>query len=153
MDHNFFGMKKLSTLLFAIALSSVSLANDCHVNPLLKSEELSLHDHYVIELRKKGIVVLENLELESAFEYDKILHHNFDKYRREISRTTVKLVNGFKVELLSFNELIAEEINYDEPEYLKKQGEVVGSQAIQTIVRVDIGLGKTTPIGESWKSE
>ena len=86
-------------------------------------------------------------------DYEMILAYDFDDLRNEVSRRKIDLTNGPTIELYSFDELISNNISFDNSIYVFKKGEDISANLIQTITKIDLGIGKVDiSTGEKWET-
>lgn len=98
-----------------------------------------LEQNFSDNLSSKGIVIEGNHSLSSKNQ-EILLSYNFDKFRNEITRRKVSIVNGPMIELFSFDELTQLNISFDNEMYLFKKGEVTSVGLIPTITQLNIGI-------------
>lgn len=98
-----------------------------------------LEQNFSDNLSSKGIVIEGNHSLSSKNQ-EILLSYNFDKFRNEITRRKVSIVNGPMIELFSFDELTQLNISFDNEMYLFKKGEVISVGLIPTITQLNIGI-------------
>lgn len=116
--------------------------------------QTALFEYYESKLLEKGIRILEENYLNSVEDYERILNHSFDKYRSEKTVRVVEISKAFKVELFSFEDMQAENIEFDQNEYQRKQNEDVIVGGVQSILRLDLGVGQKNFEGqERWVVE
>jgi len=111
------------------------------------SQELS-HSQKSYEFRSKiedkGIVFIDvDFEL-SSDDFFAIYNFSFDQYRNEKSNRIIQLLNGPKIELLSFEQLKTKGIAFDNEVYQSKIGEQINNQEKKLITLVNVGLGVKT---------
>lgn len=147
-------MKLLSKLLLVIVLLS-----SFHYNHVNKGDKLilnipeSLHNHYLNELEQIGVIVLDaDRYLKYESDYTRVLNIDFDKYRSMNESIKIDLINGFKLELYSFNKMKAEGLEFDLDDYESKKANYDPNLRVIDVVRLDINLGKKDLSGqEKWK--
>ena len=136
-------IKKYTSIISLFLLINLSAFAQESNNNIGYSQALSL----------KGIVLLNLSEPLRSEDYEMILAYDFDNLRNEVSRRKVDLTNGPTIELYSFDELISNNISFDNSIYVFKQGEDISVNLIQSITKIDIGIGKIdVSAGEKWET-
>lgn len=147
-------MKLLSKLLLLlVVLSSFHYNNVNKVDKLILDIPESMHNHYLKELEDIGVIVLDyDKYLKYESDYLKVLNIDFDSYRSINESVKIDLVNGFKLELYSFNKMTAEGLEFDQAELQHKKVNYDPNLRFVDEVRLDINLGKKDLSGqEKWK--
>ena len=117
------------------------------------AQEPNSNIDYKQALSLKGIVLLNLLVPIRSEDYEMILAYDFDDLRNEVSRRKIDLTNGPTIELYSFDELISNNISFDNSIYVFKKGEDISANLIQTITKIDLGIGKVDiSTGEKWET-
>jgi hypothetical protein len=123
------------------------------INFLSFGQESSPSIEYKQVLFSKGIVLLNRVVSIRSEDYEMILAYDFDYLRNEFSRRKIDLTNGPTIELYSFDELISNNISFDNSIYVFKKGEDISANLIQTITKIDLGIGKIDiSTGEKWET-
>ena len=108
------------------------------------SQELSKSqksNEYRSKIEDKGIVFIDtDFEL-SVDDFSAIYNFSFDQYRNEKSSRIIQLLNGPKIELLSFEQLKTRGVTFDNDVYQSKIGEQINNQEKKLITLVNVGLG------------
>lgn len=108
------------------------------------SQELSQSQNsfeFRSKIEDKGIVFIDtDFEL-SSDDFYAIYNFSFDQYRNEKSNRTIQLLNGPKIELLSFEQLKSKGIIFDNDVYQSKIGEQINNQEKRLITLVNVGIG------------
>jgi hypothetical protein len=93
-------------------------------------------------LMQKGVIVFLNENELDTQNFQKIIEFDFSQYRNEKSSRFIQILNGPKIELISYSQLEKSKIQIDEKIREDKKNEVVFEGVLPLITLVDIGYTK-----------